>query len=97
MGIGLRITLGELLYQNAQCFASRLSITMAPSGETRSYGELESAINRLAHGLKRSSTGSNCAGIMLENSFAYVEIPYALKKINHVEVSINRAFRSATL
>lgn len=96
--MGLRITLGELFHQSAQRFANRPFITMAPSGETRTYGEMESGVNRLAHGiLERFPTGSNYVGIMLENSFAYVEMSYALKKINRVEVSINRAFRGAAL
>ena len=96
--MGLRITLGELFHQSARRFAERPFITMAPSGETIAYGELESRINRLAHGMiGRFVESSNYVGIMLENSFAYVEMSYALKKINRVEVSINRAFRGAAL
>ena len=34
---------------------------------------------------------------MLENSLAYIEMSYALKKINRIEVSINRAFRGPSL
>ena len=96
--MGLRITLGELFHQSARRFAERPFITMAPSGETITYRELESRINRLAHGMiGRFAESSNYVGIMLENSFAYVEMSYALKKINRVEVSINRAFRGAAL
>ena len=35
--------------------------------------------------------------IMLENGIAYLAMAYALKKIDLVEVSINRAFRGPAL
>ena len=98
----LRLTLGEVLHQCALRFGERPCITMAPGGETLSYAELESLVNRLAHGMRRRF-GANVApegghvGIMLENSFAYLAMSYALKKLNRIEVSINRAFRGAAL
>ena len=46
----LRITLGQLLHDCAARFGERPCITMAPSGETISYGGLESLVNLAGHG-----------------------------------------------
>ena len=92
------VLLGELFHQLATKYHDRPCITMSPSGATMTYGDLECHINKLAHGLNaRFANGSDYIGIMLENSFAYLEMSYALKKINRVEVSINRAFRGVAL
>ena len=93
-----RILLGELIHQLALRYHDRPCITMAPSGETVTYGAFETKINRLAHGLlARFPELGSYVGIMLENSMAYLEMSYALKKLNRVEVSINRAFRGPAL
>ena len=76
---------------------------MAPSGETLSYAGLESLVNRAAHGFRdgiaggRLSAGSGHVAVMLENGMPYLAMSYALKKIDLVEVSINRAFRGPAL
>ncbi|MGC6452458.1 MAG: AMP-binding protein [Candidatus Puniceispirillaceae bacterium] len=99
----LRITLGALIHDCATRFADRPAITIAPSGETISYAELESRINRVGHGIRNLTerdpqmAASGHVAIMLENSFAYLAMAYALKKIDLVEVSINRAFRGLAL
>ena len=100
--MALRITLGELLHACAQRFGERPFITMAPSGQTVSYGEMERLTNRLGHGLLSHfgpglGPGLGHVAIMLENSLAYLAMSYALKKLNAVEVSINRAFRGPAL
>ena len=93
-----RILLGELIHQLAMRYYDRPCITMAPSGETVTYGAFETQINRLAHGLlARFPELGSYVGIMLENSMAYLEMSYALKKLNRIEVSINRAFRGPAL
>ena len=99
----LRITLGQLLHDCAARFGERPCITMAPSGETISYGGLESLVNRAGHGFRdRIAAGllnaaSGHVAIMLENGIPYLAVSYALKKIDLVEVSINRAFRGPAL
>ena len=103
-----RISLGELFHRSAISFADRTCITTVPDGKEITYAELDKLINRLAHGLSAilpESNGvsatddiSDCSvAIMLENSIEYVALSYALKKINRVEVSINRAFRGQAL
>ena len=99
----LRVTLGALIHDCATRFADRPAITIAPSGETISYAALESRINRVGHGIRdgigngRLAAGSGHVAIMLENGIAYLAMAYALKKIDLVEVSINRAFRGPAL
>ena len=93
----LRITLGQLLHDHAARFGERPCITMAPSGETLSYAGLESLVNRVAHGFRdgiaggRLNAGSGPVAVMLENGIPYLAMSYALKKIDLVDVSINRA------
>jgi len=98
-----RVTLGDLIHDCAARFADRPCITMAPSGETITYAELESRVNRVAHGVRDNiadrslEARSDYPAIMLENRVAYLAMSYALKKIDLVEVSINRAFRGPAL
>ncbi len=103
-----RITLGELFHRCATTYSERTCITTVPDGRQITYGQLEALINRLAHGLiaispeaERVGTSddlsNSCVAIMLENSIEYVALSYALKKINRVEVSVNRAFRGQAL
>lgn len=96
--MGLRITLGELLHDCAQRFGDRPFLTIAPSGETLSYAEMERLTNRLGHGLLETfGPGLGHLAIMLENSIPYMAMSYALKKLDVIEVSINRAFRGPAL
>lgn len=96
--MSLRITLGELFHRCASAHAGKPCITMAVTGESVTYGALERLVNRIAHGfLARRPNAGPRVGIMLENSIAYVAMSYALKKIDRVEVSINRAFRGPAL
>ena len=93
-----RITLGDLFHQCAQKFGDRLAVTMAPSGERITYQELETKINQFGHGFAAQFvTDNNYVGIMLENSIAYLTASYALKKLNMIEVAINRAFKGPSL
>ncbi|WP_264214028.1 AMP-binding protein [Leisingera thetidis] len=94
----LKITLGDLLHDCAANFADRPFVTMAETGQTVSYGAFEALTNRLAHGMQdRFGSGLGYAAIVLENSMEYLALTYALKKINVVEVSVNRAMRGAPL
>lgn len=99
----LRNTLGALIHDCANRFADRPTITIAPSGETISYAALDRRINRVGHGMRaqmaagRLAAESGHVAIMLENGIAYLAMAYALKKIDLVEVSINRAFRGPAL
>ncbi len=100
--MALRTTLGELLHDCARRFGDRPFVTMAPSGETISYVGLERLTNRLGHGLMRQfalapQNGLGHVAIMLENSIAYLAMSYALKKLDAVEVSVNRAFKGPAL
>ena len=71
---------------------------MAESGESASYAEFEVLVNRIAHGFRDQFDGRiDFVALMLENSIEYLAACYALKKIGSVEVSINRAFRDASL
>ena len=84
----LRVTLGDLIHDCAARFADRPCITMAPSGETITYAELESRVNRVAHGVRDNiadgspEARSDYPAIMLENRVAYLAMSYALKKID---------------
>ena len=91
----LKITLGDLLHNCAQKFGDRPFVTIAETGETISYSDFEALTNRLAHGLQdRFPASLDYAAIFLENGVEYLAASYALKKINAVEVSINRAMRA---
>ena len=93
-----RITLGDLFHDCASRYGDRLCVTMAPSGEQRSYAALEREINQFAHGLRAQFNLSvPYMAMMLENSVAYLTASYALKKCDIVEVAINRAFRGPSL
>ena len=60
-------------------------------------------MNRAGHGFRdgvaagRLEAASGHVAIMLENGIPYLAMSYALKKIDLVEVSINRAFRGPAL
>ena len=96
--MALCITLGELIHQLAAKYEDRPAITMAVSSETLSYRGFDSLINRIGHGLlSLSEIKSTYVGIMHENDLNYLAMTYALKKINKIEVSINRAFRGVSL
>jgi len=96
--MALCITLGELIHQLAVKYEDRPAITMAVSGETLSYREFDTLINRIGHGLLNlSEIKSTYVGIMHENDLNYLAMTYALKKINKIEVSINRAFKGHSL
>ena len=96
--MALRITLGDLLHDCATRFADRPFITIAETGQTHSYAEFERLTNRLAHGMRdRFGEDLSYVAIVLENSVEYLATTYALKKINAVEVSVNRAMRGAPL
>ena len=96
--MALCITLGELIHQLAAKYEDRPAITMAVSGETLSYREFDTLINRIGHGLLSfSEIKSTYVGIMHENDLNYLAMTYALKKINKIEVSINRAFKGPSL
>jgi len=96
--MALCITLGELIHQLAVKYEDRPAITMAVSGETLSYREFDTLINRIGHGLlSLSEIKSTYVGIMHENDLNYLAMTYALKKINKIEVSINRAFKGHSL
>jgi len=76
-----RVLLGDLFHQLAVKYHERPCITIAPSGQTVTYGELETRVNQLAHGLITHFPNTNpYIGIMLENSLAYIEMSYAFKK-----------------
>ncbi len=100
--MALRITLGDLIHDCADRFGDRPAVTMAETGESVTYAALEALTNRLAHGLRERFTddarsGPRYAAVMLENGIPYLAASYALKKIDVVEVSINRAFRGPAL
>ena len=95
---GRRITLGELLHHKAEQFSDRPFVTQAESGDTLSYAEFELRTNRLAHGFLAHFQHCSCyVAIMLETTIDYLALTYALKKIDRVEVSVNRAFRGISL
>ena len=94
----LRITLGNLLHDCARKFADRPFLTIAETGLTLSYGEFETLTNRLANGLReRVYDDLSYVAILAENGVEYLAASYALKKVNAVEVSINRAMLGAPL
>lgn len=94
----LRITLGDLLHDCAEKHGERPFLTIVETGATYSFAHFEALTNRLAHGLRDTyPEAMSYVGIMLENGVEYLAASYALKKVNAVEVSINRAFRGAAL
>ena len=93
-----RITLGELLHQLAHKYQDRPAITEVGTGTQYSYIELERFTNQIAHGfLELPFADNGYVGIMHENSISYLAMTYALKKVNRIEVSVNRAFRGESL
>lgn len=96
--MALRTTLGDLLHDCANRFADRPFITIAETGRTLTYAAFEQLTNRLAHGTRaRFGEELDYVAIVLENSAEYLALTYALKKINAVEVSVNRAMRGTPL
>ena len=96
--MAMRINLGELIHHLANTHKDRPAVTVAASGEEYTYQQLENHINKIAHGLKAlKNNDSYYISIMHENDINYLALTYALKKINQVEVSINRAFRGPAL
>jgi len=93
-----KITLGDLLHECAENFAERPFVTQAETGRSMTYAGFETLTNRIAHGL-RNHFGDDLgfAAIVLENSIDYLALTYALKKVNVVEVSVNRAMRAEPL
>ncbi len=57
MTMPLRFTRGQLPYDCAARFHKRPCITMAPSGDTLSYADLEFFVNRAAHGFRDGLAG----------------------------------------
>lgn len=79
--MALCITLGELIHQLAVKYEDRPAITMAVSGETLSYREFDTLINRIGHGLlSLSEIKSTYVGIMHENDLNYLAMTYAIEK-----------------
>ena len=93
-----RITLGELLHSCASQYKDRPFLTIAETGDTLSYAGFESLTNRIAHGfVEQQFDDLSYVAILAENSTEYLATTYALKKIDVVEVSINRAMQGAPL
>lgn len=94
----LRVTLGALIHDLANKYGDRPAITDVMTDETLSYAEFDRFINRIAHGfLTLPESQIKHVGIMHENALSYLAMTYALKKTNHIEVSINRAFKGIAL
>ncbi len=92
------LTLGDVLHQCALRYGDRPFLTIAESGETYCYRDLEILSNRFAHGfVEQFSSHVNYAAIYLENGVEYLAASYALKKVDCVEVSVNRAMIGAPL
>lgn len=92
------MTLGDLFHECAVIYQDAVAVTMAPCGTQITYTQLEERINQFAHGfLAKFPETQNYVGIMLENAIEYLVASYALKKIDVVEVAINRAFRGKSL
>ncbi|MEM7359149.1 MAG: AMP-binding protein [Pseudomonadota bacterium] len=96
--MSLRITLGDLLHDCANKYQDRPFLTIAETGDQYSYHEFESLTNRVAHGLQaRFPALTDYLVIFLENNVEYLATSYALKKIDVIEVSVNRAMRGKPL
>jgi len=94
----LRTTLGDLLTERAAMFADRPFVTQAETGRSITYAAFERLTNRIAHGLLAQFGAQLGHGaILLENCIEYLALTYALKKIDVIEVSVNRAMRAAPL
>ncbi len=97
-GKPLRITLGDLLHERAAEFGDRPFLIVAETGESLTYGDFETLTNQLAHGFAAIYPDALAhVAIMLENGAEYLATSYALKKLNAIEVSINRAMRGLAL
>ncbi len=95
---GLRMNLGLLLERQAARFPDNDFIIQAETGETLTYDEFNTRVNRLSHGLKdHGIAAGEYVGIMLSNSIDFLACSYALKKIGAIEVSINSTFRGVSL
>ncbi|MEM7242480.1 MAG: AMP-binding protein [Pseudomonadota bacterium] len=90
--------MGKVLHKCAERFSDRPFLTLAPQGETYTYAAFETLTNRIAHGLRDTvSDLPTHIALLLENSAEYLAATYALKKLDIVEVSVNRAFRGPAL
>lgn len=96
--MALKVTLGELLEDCALKYSDRNFLTIMPSGDTYSYAEFNARVNRIANGFQdQVGHAHKYAALILENSVDYLAISYALKKIDVIEVAINRVMRGAAL
>ena len=92
------MTIGDVLHECANRFEERPFITMAGENHSSTYKEFESLTNSISHGIiDLGKPQSGYCAIMMENCIQYLALTYALKKIDIVEVSINRAFRGESL
>ena len=96
--MALHQTLGEILHDIAQKYADKTCIIQAETGDSLTYAGFDKLVNQMAHGVRNKVPSANAYfGIMLENSINYLAMTYALKKLDRIEVSINRAFRGPAL
>lgn len=94
----VRMSLGEVLRDSAEKYASRPFVTVAETGETLTYCAFDSLVNRIAHGLKALGVErGEYVGIMLANGVPFLAASYAMKKTGVVEVSINNTMRGPPL
>jgi acyl-CoA synthetase (AMP-forming)/AMP-acid ligase II len=68
------------------------------TGGWRTYGEIESAANRLANALlRRGAVPGGRVALMMDNSFAYVAAHFAVHKAGGVIVCLNTELKPAAL
>lgn len=94
----LRADLGTLLARQAAERPDAPFVTIAETGERRTYGEFDAEVNRVATGLRELGVGQgDFVAVMLSNSLEALLVSYALKKLGAVEVAINYEFRGVGL
>lgn len=92
----LRIDLASLLEQRSAELPDRPFLALT-GGVRLTFGEFNTEVNRVAHGLTALVRPGDRVACMLQNSLEFLLVSYALKKLGAVEVAVNTHFRGPGL
>ena len=92
------ITAGRLLEEQAEKMGGSRFLTFAEDGRTWTYGQFNTEVNRLAHGLVAIGVRpGDRVGIMSPNRPEYLFSSFAIRKLGAIEVGINGELRGSDL
>jgi carnitine-CoA ligase len=91
-------TLPHVLEHQARHRAQRPFLSWTDAGPALSYAEVNSTVNRLAHGMAAFGIGRReHVGILLPNCLEFLFAWFALNKLGAVEVAISDAYKGSFL